>query len=754
MANKKLSAVIAIGGTVSSSFTTATEQTKSKIREVGGALREVERSQRSLNAEIKKAEKAGTDASKYRDELGRVIARTNELKRAQQSLLDVENRITENRKRQEELRGKMRSTAVAGAAMAVPAGFAFKAASDFNYDLQGIGNTADMSRGQVAAMGVEIIRLSDRTGQSADTMKNALGFLVAAGQNVGEAQKNMETIGRTASATSSEIEDVAKASFTLNDALKIDSSKMQSAMDALVQAGKEGNFEFKDMAKELPVLGSAFQALKFTGQDAVASMAAYLQIARKGAGSSGEAANNFNNFLSKILSPDTLKKAEKLGSDLYGVVAGAQASGKNPIEAAIQEINRITKGGDQKLLGELFADMQVQNFLRPALQNLEGYAKIRDKALTAGGVVDRDFEIMMQTSKQQVSGLTSALKTLQISIGTVLEPAFGKLAESFTPFVIAAREFVTANPKLVGGAMAAAAGFVALRMAVLGTRLAFTVLGGGMLQKVASLERLKAAAVMAGTALPSVATGVRAIGFALASTPVGLAIAVIAGGALLIRKYWEPISAWFGGVIDGLSTGMQPVVQVFKDFYNSLGVLKPVIDTVGSAISSVISWFGSILEPVKSSSAELEAAGNKGRSFGEALAAGINFALAPLQALIRGITWINNNIGTAMNAVQGFAGRAGDTVGGAWRATKDFFGGESETAPLQPKTGTSVPALPAMATAGKSAPTLTDSSQTTFQIYQQPGQSPRQLAEEISKYQEQQRAVRQRSLMFDGAPQN
>lgn len=753
MANKKLSAVIAIGGTVTSDFRAAVEQTKSKFREVGSALRDVERSQRSLNSEIKKAEKAGTDASKYRTELGQLVTKINELKRAQQALLDVEKKITDNRKRQEELRGKMRDTAVAGAAMALPVGFAFTAASNFNYDLQAIGNTADMTRGQVIGMGLEIVRLSDRTGQSADTMKNALGFLVAAGQDVGEAQKNMETIGRTATATAANIEDVAKASFTLQDALKIDSKQMQGALDALVQAGKEGNFEFKDMAAELPVLGAAFQALKFTGKDAAASMAAYLQIARKGAATSSEAANNMNNFLGKILSPETLKKAEKLGSDLNAVVTGAQSKGQNPIEAAIAEINRITKGGDQKLLGELFADMQVQNFLRPALQNLDEYAKIRDKALSASGVVDRDFAIMMETSKQQTQALGNAVKSLQISIGTVLEPVIGKLSESFTPFVIAAREFVTANPKMVGAAMAAAGAFTALRLAVLGTRLAFTLLGGKMLQTTAQLAAARASAVLAGGGLATVATAVRTVGLALTATPIGAAIAAIGVGALVIRKYWEPIAAWFGGVIDGLAAGMQPVVQVFREFYDSLGVLKPVIDLIGEGISTAINWFGSLLEPVKSSAAELGEAGNKGQSFGEALAFGIQLALKPLTLLIEGITWINNNIGAALAKVSEFGSAASNATAGAYQKVKNFFGSDDATAPTAPA-GASVPTLPAMATAPGKGAALTDNSQTTIQVYQQPGQSTRQLAEEITKYQEQQRAVRQRSLLYDGAPQN
>lgn len=753
MANKKLSAVIAIGGTVTSDFRTAVDQTKSKFREVGAALRDVERSQKQLNAEIKKAEKAGTDASKYRNELGQLVKKTEELKRAQESLLAVEKKITDNRKRQEELRGKITDTAMVGAAMAVPAGFAFKAASNYNYDLQAIGNTADMTRGQVIDMGMQILRLSDRTGQSADTMKNALGFLVAAGQDVATAQKSMEAIGRTSTATAANIEDVAKASFVLNDALKISPDKLQNALDALVQAGKEGNFEFKDMARELPILGSAFQALKFTGQDATASMAAYLQIARKGAASSAEAANNMANFLAKILSPETLNKAEKLGADLYGVVSGAQAKGQNPIEAAIAEINRVTKGGDQKLLGELFADMQVQNFLRPALQNLDEYTKIRDKALAAGGVTDRDFAVMMQTSKQQMDGFSNSLKSLQIVVGGVFEETFGKAAAAVTPLVNSAREYVSANPKLVGAVMAAAAGFTVLRLAVLGTRLAFTMLGGKMLQNVATLTAARASAVLAGGGLATVATAVRAVGLALATTPIGLAITAIGVGALVIRKYWEPISAWFGGVIDGLASGMQPVVDVFRKFYDSLGILKPVIDLIGDGISAAIGWFSNLLEPVKLSSEEMGEAGKKGRSFGEALAAGIEMALKPLTLLIEGITWVNNNIGAALNKISELGSAASNATFGAINKVKNFFGAGDPQTPTAPA-GASLPAVPAMATAKGSGATLNDNSQNTIQIYQQPGQNPRQLAEEITKYQEQQRAIRSRSLLYDGAPQN
>ncbi|WP_421902172.1 phage tail tape measure protein [Maridesulfovibrio sp.] len=70
--------------------------------------------------------------------------------------------------------------------------------------------------------------------------------------------------------------------------------------------------------------------------------------------------------------------------------------------------------------------------------------------------------------------------------------------------------------------------------------------------------------VTVGQSLPFVATGIKAIGAAIAANPIGLIVGAVVGGAMLIWKYWEPIKEFFSGLID----------------------------TVGSVVSSVGSFFG------------------------------------------------------------------------------------------------------------------------------------------------------------------
>ncbi|WP_320169942.1 phage tail tape measure protein [Maridesulfovibrio sp.] len=70
--------------------------------------------------------------------------------------------------------------------------------------------------------------------------------------------------------------------------------------------------------------------------------------------------------------------------------------------------------------------------------------------------------------------------------------------------------------------------------------------------------------VTVGQALPFISTGIKAIGAAVAANPIGLIVTAVVGGAMLIWKYWEPIKEFFSGLID----------------------------TVGSVVSSVGSFFG------------------------------------------------------------------------------------------------------------------------------------------------------------------
>lgn len=569
MANKRLSAVITIGGAVSSSLGAAFGSVTRSTSQLGQAVANLTRQQRMLGDAIQTFGRQGKSVDGLRE---RYAAVTRELER-QRSHLQRINSLEAARKanldHRAQLRGKIGDTVAMGAAVLLPAGAALNKSAEFNYQLQAIGNTADMTKPQIAALGRQILQISDETGKSAQTVQQAMGFLVAAGMDVGTAAAVLRPVGRTATATASEIEDVAKATFTLNDALKIQPAQMQRALDMLVQAGKEGNFEFKDMAAELPVLAAGMQSLKMSGTEAVVTLGAALQIARKGAGTSGEAATNVQNFLAKVMSPETLKKAQKnFGVDLYKIITEAQKKGQNPFEAAILAINKMTKGGDQKLLGDLFQDMQVQNFLRPMLQNLQEFDRIKRAALSADGVTDRDFGKMMETTKVQMDEATNAVGRLGLAIGNSLEPAVGRLLAVLTPVVRSVADFVTANSELVGNTTVVVGALLSARLAVLAGGFAFTFLKGAVL---------------------SVGSALLFVGRALLLNPIGLAVTAIAGAVFLIYKYWEPLKGWFSALWDDIKATF---AGVYDWIVGKVAYLMELPGRIKDKVASVFSGGG------------------------------------------------------------------------------------------------------------------------------------------------------------------
>ncbi len=199
--------------------------------------------------------------------------------RAAQTRLDVAHkRIEANARQRRELGGQFRNALGGAIAAALPIGAVTNFAARFERENQLIGNTANMTADQVRELGATISRTARLTNQTAPEVQRAIGFLVAAGLDIGTAQASIATIGRTTTATGADIEDLSKAAFTLIDSLKITPTGLQGALDILAVAGKEGNVELRDMAKTLPSLGSVLRR----AQDARRGSCRH---ARRGAGS-------------------------------------------------------------------------------------------------------------------------------------------------------------------------------------------------------------------------------------------------------------------------------------------------------------------------------------------------------------------------------------------------------------------------------------------------------------------------------------
>lgn len=126
----------------------------------------------------------------------------------------------------------------------------------------------------------------------------------------------------------------------------------------------------------------------------------------------------------------------------------------------------------------------------------------------------------------------------------------------------------------------------------------------------AGLNGLKTAFLGLPSMITKAIVSFRAFSITLLTSPIGWIALVIGAVALVIYKYWKPITAFFKGVWQGLKEGLQLLMPVFKQ----LGVaLNPILQP----IQKLWNWFKNLIKPVDDVNGAAE---NMGVKFGRALA--------------------------------------------------------------------------------------------------------------------------------------
>jgi len=289
--------------------------------------------------------------------------------------------------------------------------------------LSEIGIKSDLDDAQLASLHRGLLALAPRVNQTTESLLAGVDAMVTLGLAANDAAAAMPAIGRAATATRSEIADLSSASVAAMQNMGVSASEIERMLDGMASAGNAGAFEMRDMAKYFPQLTASARALGMEGVDAVTDLAAALQIARRGAGDAGTAANNMANFLGKIASPEVRKNFKKFGVDVTRELEKAHKKGISPLEHFMEIVDKKTQGGRADLLGQLFGDRQVQDFVRPMLADFRDYIRIREQAERATGTVAEAYARRMQDANERLKALQIRLSNAGTLIGSrLLEP--------------------------------------------------------------------------------------------------------------------------------------------------------------------------------------------------------------------------------------------------------------------------------------------------------------------------------------------
>lgn len=558
----------------------------------------------------------------------------------------------------------------AGDAMMRPLKAASGLATAYEVKLAEIGDTADMTTERVAKMD-RAIRAASRLGRGATEVADAAGIYIAGGLDEDVAADLLGITTKLVIGQRLAFDDAANAAMAFNQSLGVSADDMERAFDAAATAGKAGRFELKAMSQYLPTIGALGANRGLKGVSGVSELTAALTTIMDKTQDEGLSATRLRDLLLKADAPTTVNAFEKYGIDVAKGMDRAKAEGRSPLDAIMDMTESALRRGAR--LNQLFSEQDSQLGISALLDGRDRFTKLRDEATGAVDVVETSYRRLRATNAERHMSYGAGMERLGIAVGSILAPALSvavPLFEKVADWMSQAGENGSLLAKAAVWAVAGFAGFAvaagAVGHAIVG------ILGPFFIMKTL-FGTMAPAAFMGGAAKVIGLFGrmrLAAIGFnfAMLANPVVLiaaaAVAAVVGVALVVRKYWEPIKAFFGGVGEALGEAFGPALSAIGSM---LSPLKPLWDGFADGVGKVVGWFGRLLQPVDAADQSVTNAAEAGRKFGRFLADA--FQLSPVGLFIRGV-----RVGfAAIKAIMSW--RPMDTLRAAWSGLTGFFGG-------------------------------------------------------------------------------
>ncbi|ENP2354413.1 phage tail tape measure protein, partial [Escherichia coli] len=499
----------------------------------------------------------------------------------------------------------------------------------------------DKNSPQFKALREQALKLGSETQFTASDVASGQSFLAMAGFTPQAIQAALPGVLNMALAGGVELGETADIGSNILTQFNLTADQMDRVGDTLTAAFTRTNTDLRALGETMKYTGPVAAKLGISLEEAAAMAGMLANNGLRGS----DAGTAMRASLSRLASPpkaaaDALKE---LG------VSVADARGKiRPMEDVLLDLYKATQKYGQVDQVSFFKDIAGEEAF-VGLQTLVAAAgsgelqKLTRELQGARGEADRVAKVMADNLDGDLKNLDSAWEGLRIRISDLVDGPLRSVTQWLTRVLEKITSLAQAHPVLTrqlliaGGAllaMTATIGSLSLVIGVLYGKLATLRLGFDILTR--SMNVVRVLPALWGMLTGSVSLLGGAIG-ALFS-PVGLIVAALAGAAVLIWKYWDPIRAFFAGVFSGIMERLNPLRETFERF-------GPVFDAIGSGISQVFNWFKSLLSPMESSKETLDKCTSAGEIFGNVLGGALQLVLTPAKMLLDTLAWILEKLG-------------------------------------------------------------------------------------------------------------
>jgi phage-related protein len=431
------------------------------------------------------------------------------------------------------------------------------------------------------------------------------------------------------------------------------------------------------------------------------------------------AATGINALLMKLATAD--KQNEKFQQGLQDIGLSAevmkQMIGRDAQGALTTFLRQVKNAPDlMGTLSDLFG-MEYADDIAKLVGSMETYEKavglVADQTAYAGSM-QKEYEARSATTANNLQLLKNQMSRLGITVGNALLPALNNLVGALMGPIDSLANLAERFPvvtQVVVGTVGAVLGLkvatIALGYAwtfvkgpILGAQVAFQSARAGL-----ALLQVQAATTGASAGILSVAwsriqTGalgliapiksaalafwsmLPAIGAttaALLANPITWIVAgigaAVAGLALVIRKYWDPIAAYVGGVFEGIRSALQPAISSLSTALAPLApigqAMASVFGFIADGVSRVVGWIGALLAPVTLSTEEFNSLSASGQSLGSVIGSVLSTAFTVLTLPIRAVGTLVGWVIEGFTALVSFSPLA--LISAAWQPVADFM---------------------------------------------------------------------------------
>lgn len=438
---------------------------------------------------------------------------------------------------------------------------AVKTSLDFENAMAKVSTIADMTKVPIDALKGQVIDLSNEMGIGVADIAEAQYQAISAGVDTASSVEFVSTAIKAAKGGFTDAATAVDGLTTVLNAYTLEADQAEDISNQMLMAQNYGKTSFGDMASSMGKVIPIAATLNVSTKELFSSVA----VLTKNGIATSEAITGLKAAYSNIMKPssDAGKVAEKLGLDFSA--AHLQSVGW---ASFLEEIKEKT-GGNAETMAKLFGSTEALNsVLVLAGKGSADFAEALNLMENAGGATKAAYEKML-TPAERMQISINKIKNSLIQFGTVLTPAFEKVAEviGLAGEKLNGLSGAQVNSIMKWAGIAAAIGpcIMIFGKAVTGVGKAVSVFG-----------KISGAISSAGSVM------------ALLTSPAAIVIGVLAGIAaagVLVYKNWDKLKPIFMSVMNVARTAAGNIAQFIK---NAVQAATPVMKSLMEALSASV----------------------------------------------------------------------------------------------------------------------------------------------------------------------